>query len=128
MFPPRVKPQYVLVVEDDASLRDLYRSALGAAGFPVVAVEDGLQALQRIEATIPSAVVLDLDVPRVGGRDVYRELKASPTTEHIPIIVVTGKDASDLNADQFACIFRKPIGADELIVAIRRCLRKSALR
>jgi len=119
MFPPKAGQRYVLVIEDDAPLRELYRTALRAARFPVVAVEDGLDALHHIEASKPSAVVLDLDLPRVSGRDVYRELKGSPTTFHIPIIVVSGKDASDLNPEHFACILRKPISADELILAVR---------
>src|SRR5688572_2104598 len=127
MFPPRAGLRYVLVIEDDAPLRELYRTALRAAGYPVIAVEDGFDALHHVEASVPSAVVLDLDLPRVSGRDVYRELKASPTTWQVPIIVVSGRETSDLNPDHFACILRKPISADELIRAIQDCLRRASL-
>ena len=122
MFPPRTRQRYVLVIEDDAPLREFYRTALRAAGLTVVAVEDGLDALRHIEASAPSAIVLDLELPRVSGRDVYRELKGSPTTDDIPIVIVSGKEASDLHPDHFTCILRKPIGTDELIVAIQNCL------
>lgn len=71
--------RYVLVGENDASLRELYRSALRAAGYAVVAVEDGIDALRRVERARPEAVVLDLDLPRLSGRDVQKELKAGPT-------------------------------------------------
>lgn len=127
MFPPKAGQRYVLVIEDDAPLRELYRTALRAAGFPVIAVEDGFDALQHIETSTPSAVVLDLDLPRVSGRDVYGELKATPSTGQIPIIIVSGREASDLSPDHFACILRKPISADELIAAVQNCLRRASL-
>lgn len=124
MFPPKAGRD-VLVIEDDAPLRDLYRTVLRAAGVPVVAVEDGLHALHYLEASKPCAVVLDLDLPCVSGRDVYREMKASPATRQIPIIVVSGKDVSDLNPDHFAYILRKPISADELLGAVQDCVRRA---
>lgn len=117
--------RYVLVVEDDAPLRDLYRVALRAAGYAVVAVEDGLDALRRVERGRPDAVVLDLGLPRLGGRDVHRELKASPDTKDIPIVVVSGDDTSDLSPRDFACILKKPTNVDTLIAAVQNCLRRS---
>src|SRR6185436_1797482 len=94
--------QYVLVVEDDATLRELYRSTLRSAGYAVVAVEDGIDALRRVERGRPDAVVLDLGLPRLNGRDVKRELKSRPDTEHIPVVVVSGNDTSDLDPQDFA--------------------------
>jgi CheY-like chemotaxis protein len=88
----------------------------------VVAVEDGLTALQHIELAEPAAVVLDLNLPRVRGLDVHRELQAAPATQHIPVIVVTGQEPSDLYPTQFACILRKPFKPDELVTAVERCL------
>jgi CheY-like chemotaxis protein len=115
--------RYVLVVEDDAPLRELYRSALRAAGYAVVAVEDGVDALRRVERGRPEAVILDLGLPRLSGRDVQRELKSSPDTQHIPIVVVSGTDTSDLNPEDFACVLNKPISAEALILAVQHCLR-----
>src|SRR5688572_26673847 len=124
MVPSSIGQRYVLVVEDDAGLRELYRSALRNAGFGVVAVEDGLSALHRVESVKPRAVVLDLDLPKLGGRDVQQELKARRDTQHIPILVVSGTDTEDLNPEDFACILRKPISADELVSAVQQCLAK----
>ena len=115
----------VLVVEDDPVLREFYRTTLTAAGYVVVAVEDGLDALRRIDDRVPQAIVLDLSLPRVGGRDVSRELKARPGTRRIPIIVVSGTDMEDLNANDFACVLRKPVDPDALIDAIEHCLRSA---
>ena len=114
--------RYILVVEDEAPLRELYRSALRAAGYAVVGVEDGMEALRLIDSGKPRAVVLDLALPRLNGRAVSRELRAHEHTQDIPVIVVTGTDTSDLNPDQFACILHKPIDPDALVDAVQKCV------
>jgi DNA-binding response OmpR family regulator len=117
------KSTVVLIVEDDAALRALYRAALQLEGYAVIAVEDGLDALRYIDTNTPSAIVLDLDLPRLGGRDVQRELTAGMDTHGIPIIIVTGGDTSDLDPKDFACILRKPLHPESVVDAVRRCLR-----
>lgn len=111
-------------MEDDPQLRMLYRSVLTAAGYVVVAVEDGVDALRHLDANGPDAVVLDLGLPRLHGRDVQREIAAHSDTRAIPIIVVTGGDTGDLTASDYACILRKPIDPESLVEAVQRCLRK----
>ena len=111
----------ILVVEDDAGLRELYRTALRVAGYAVVAVEDGLDALRFVEQAAPAAVVLDLGLPRLGGRDVGRELAAHDDTRHIPIIVATAESGT-LDEHEYACVIRKPFHPAELVAAVRRCL------
>jgi CheY-like chemotaxis protein len=115
--------RYILVVEDDHALRDLYRSTLRAAGYAVIGVEDGQDALRTVEVGKPWAVVLDLALPRLSGRDVSKELRANPDTRHIPILVVSGNDTSDLDPSQFACVLKKPIDPDALIDAVEQCAR-----
>jgi DNA-binding response OmpR family regulator len=113
----------VLVVEDDPNLRQLYRSALTLAGYIVIAVEDGIEALRHVEADIPRLVVLDLGLPRLSGHDVQRELAAHIETQNIPIVVVTG-ETGDLNPADFACVLRKPIDPHDLLEAVQKCLRR----
>jgi CheY-like chemotaxis protein len=113
----------VLVVEDDRELRQLFRSTLTIAGYAVMAVEDGLGALRVIDqGTVPSAVVLDIGLPRVGGYDVKGELGAHVETRGIPIVVVTGSDVH-IDEREFACVLRKPIHPDVLLDAVSKCLR-----
>lgn len=112
----------VLVVEDDPVLRTFYRSALTIAGFTVVAAADGVEALYHIEGYQPAAIVLDLGLPRMSGHDVGRELASHPGLRDIPVIVVTGEDG-DIDPGKFACILRKPVSANALIVAVENCLR-----
>jgi two-component system phosphate regulon response regulator PhoB len=102
----------------------MYRTALRAAGYAVTAVEDGTDALRQIEQGLPSAVILDLALPRLDGRDVHRELKSRPDTRDIPIVVVTGVDISEADQSSFACVLRKPCDAERLVDAVERCLRR----
>ena len=115
----------VLVVEDDRQARELFRTALRAEGYKVVAVEDGLDALKFLEAETPAAVVLDLGLPRLHGGDVLREMESMGLTHSVPVIVVTGESRPVLNELDFACVLRKPIGAEELIAAVRGCIAKA---
>ena len=110
------------MVEDDHALRDLYRSTLRAAGYAVIGVEDGREALKMVETGKPRAVVLDLALPRLDGREVSRELRANPTTQDIPVLIVSGTDTSDLDPDQFACVLKKPIEPDTLVHAVQQCM------
>lgn len=124
MAPPARKTTIlVLVVEDDPALRTFYRSALMIAGYAVIAVEDGIDALRRIESDVPDLVILDLVLPRLGGRDVLAELKSRTETRHIPIMVVSGTETSDLSQADVACVMRKPVTSEELIAAVEKCLR-----
>jgi CheY-like chemotaxis protein len=114
----------ILVIEDDEAVRSMLRTALQSAGYAVVAVEDGLSALQRIEQDTPSAVVLDMALPRLSGRDVHRELAARPDTSQIPIVVVSGSDLSDLNPSEFSSVLRKPVHPDAVVFAVENGLRR----
>jgi CheY-like chemotaxis protein len=123
---PSAERAIVLVVEDDPKLRELFRSTLTIAGYSVRAVEDGLDALRLLDqGTVPSAVVLDMGLPRLGGYDLKREFHAHVETRSIPIVVVTGSDV-DIDERGFACVLRKPIHPDALVDAVAKCLRGTA--
>jgi two-component system, OmpR family, phosphate regulon response regulator PhoB len=113
----------VLVVEDDQELRTVFRFALKNAGYRVVDVEDGGDALRHVEHEAPSAVVLDLGLPRVSGRDVQRELAAGDATRRIPIVVVTGTATDDLDEKDFAAILHKPVHVDTVVEVVDHLLR-----
>jgi DNA-binding response OmpR family regulator len=122
---PPAERTTVLIVEDDRELRDLFRLSLTAAGYGVVAVEDGLDALRVIdEGGIPSAVILDIGLPRMSGHDVRRELTDNPDTSQVPIIVVTGHDPGAMKLRAFDCVLQKPVGVDSLLKAVENCLRR----
>ena len=111
---PSFSTATVLVVEDDAATREMYRQALTASGHRTIAVGDGLGALRHLEGDRPDVVVLDLVLPAVGGHDVYRELRAHPDTCDIPVVIVTGTDARDLEPNEFRFFLRKPVSPETL--------------
>ena len=125
-MPPAPRRPAVLIVEDDPELRTLYRTALSLAGYSVVAVGDGIDALRLIDANPPDIVVLDMALPRLGGRDVRLEVGSHSETAAIPIVVVTG-DARGLNTSDYACVLQKPIDLDTLVRTVERCLREAGV-
>jgi DNA-binding response OmpR family regulator len=119
---PRSRPA-VLLVEDDASTRNLYRDALKSASLSVIAAADGLEALRRLESGRPSVIVLDLGLPVLDGRDIARELAARSDTAQIPIVVVTGREHVNLRQGDAAAVLRKPVDPHDLVSAVMLCLR-----
>jgi diguanylate cyclase len=82
----------VLVVDDDPGARLLVGSALEVAGFRVITAEDGKSALLAFQAHPADCVVLDVVMPGMSGFDVCRELRASLSSRHVPILMQTSLD------------------------------------
>src|SRR5450432_2299466 len=82
----------VLVVDDDPGARLLVGSALEVAGFRVITAEDGKSAMIAFQADPADCVVLDVVMPGMSGFDVCRELRALPSSRHVPILMQTSLD------------------------------------
>jgi DNA-binding response OmpR family regulator len=115
------KKPLVLVVEDDQRLSEMYRMALGFSGIIVHQASDGVSALREIEATPPDVVVLDLDLPQLRGEAILDELADSPSTCHIPVIVVTGSEVSS-GLPRAAAVLCKPYDPEDLRMVIEQHL------
>lgn len=116
------RQQVILIVEDDAALRLMWRTALRLEGFGVVEAGDGMEALKLIEASPPDLVVLDIGLPHVDGVAVRKDLAAQVFSRDIPIVVITGS-TDDLSYLDVNCILKKPVTVDHVILAIRRCIQ-----
>jgi CheY-like chemotaxis protein len=112
----------VLVVEDDAGARNFYATSLRMAGYDVTAVEDGVDALQWMDHDLPALIVLDLELIRVSGRDVLYDLRSRENTRHLPVVIVTGSEAPNVNTADVSCLLWKPVSAAQLVDAVTRCL------
>lgn len=85
----------VFVVEDDNILAKAITTALTQAGFQVEAAIDGQEALDKIPATEPDLILLDLLLPKKSGEEVLAELKKNEATKDIPVLIATVKDDND---------------------------------
>jgi DNA-binding response OmpR family regulator len=117
--------QSILIVEDDAALRLLWRTTLRYEGFDVIEAGDGIEALRYLEQHRPDLVLLDLGLPRLDGLSVQQEIAAQASTQQIPVVIVTASP-DDLSQVNVPCVLRKPVTTDELLATVRRCLVSGA--
>ena len=117
----------ILVVEDDRAVQRALKRLFEAEGYAVQTVADGNLAVEMFRTTMPSAVVLDLRLPGIPGRDVCSELKKHAPA--VPVIVLSAaSDVSDkvllleLGADDYVT---KPFSPRELLARVRAALRRT---
>src|SRR5437588_420289 len=125
---PEIKSmEKILVVEDDRAVQKALKRLFESEGFAVDVKADGKSALEAFRASAPSAIVLDLRLPAMSGRDVCREVKQQVPT--LPIIILSATtDVSDkvllleLGADDYVT---KPFSPRELLARVRAALRRT---
>jgi CheY-like chemotaxis protein len=123
--PPPGAP-LVLIVDDNEDNREVYGIFLTLNGYRVETAVDGLDGLLKAASLGPAAVLMDLAMPRLDGWEAIRLLKASFTTNGIPIICLTGysgatdrQRAIDAGCDVF---LTRPLVPDQLLKALARVL------
>ena len=115
----------ILVVEDDPAVQKALKRLFETEGYAVEVQSDGKSAIESFQAAAPAAMVLDLRLPKVSGRDVCKEIKALAPA--LPIVVLSAaSDVSDkvllleLGADDYVT---KPFSPRELLARVRAALR-----
>jgi len=115
----------ILVVDDEQKIIQITSDYLEAAGYAVLAADNGLSALRVVEEAQPDLVILDLGLPGMNGLDVCRELRKK---SDLPIIILTARgEESDkivgleLGADDY---ITKPFSPKELVARVRAVLRR----
>jgi CheY-like chemotaxis protein len=86
---------YILAIDDDADVRELVSRALRKHGHDVQTAANAIEALQKIDAELPSLVLLDLTMPVIDGFEILERLRATPAWANLPVIVLTGRDISN---------------------------------
>lgn len=120
----------VLVVDDEADVRNFLKAALFEAGFNVILAEDGNIALEQIKKQIPDLISLDLVMPKKSGAKFYRELSKNKEWKKIPVIIVTGHARDDLGKSDLkeltmsgpGIYLEKPVKPNNYIAAIKKLL------
>jgi len=87
--------QTVLIIEDDASMRDMLRRTLEKDGWQVAEAQNGKVGLEQLEATTPALILLDLMMPEMDGFEFMDELRRRKDAPHIPVLVITAKDLTE---------------------------------
>jgi two-component system phosphate regulon response regulator PhoB len=119
----------VLVVDDEAAIRDMIQFALEKTGMAVQTASDAHEALVRISESRPDIILMDWMMPGVSGLDLTRRLRKDAYTEDIPIIMLTAKVTEDdrvagleAGTDDYVI---KPFSPRELLARIRAVMRRS---
>ena len=85
-----------------------------------------MAALSIIDSNPPDLVILDLMLPTVSGYVVQQDIAARSSTRQIPIVIVTGIADELVEHLDVACVLRKPVTPDDLLVTVRKCLRAAS--
>ena len=120
----------ILLVEDEAAIREMLHMALERAGFEVAEAADAQQAQERLVEKVPDLILLDWMLPGTSGVDLARRWKKEALTRDVPIIMLTARSEEDdrvrgfdVGADDYVT---KPFSPRELIARIRAVLRRAS--
>jgi DNA-binding response OmpR family regulator len=116
----------IMIVDDDANIRELLRVLLRGGGFEVCEAVDGRDALEQMDAENPELAVIDVMMPNMDGFELCRELRRY--YENLPLLLLTAKaelgskvKGFEMGADDY---LTKPFEGDELIMRVRALLRR----
>lgn len=91
----------VLLVEDDQEFAEMYRLKLEADGYEVKVAADGEEGLAMALDNPPDLIFLDIRMPRLGGLDMLERLRAEPTTESLPVVILSNYGEDELRKRGF---------------------------
>jgi chemosensory pili system protein ChpA (sensor histidine kinase/response regulator) len=124
LAPPPVRTPLVLVVDDSITVRRVTQRLLQREGYRVALAADGLQALERLQEERPSVVLSDIEMPRMDGFDLARNIRGDVHLKDLPIIMITSRIAAkhrehamELGVNHY---LGKPYPEEELLSLVRR--------
>jgi len=126
--PIDLPPPIILLVEDDADTRELYRAAFELEGFWMAEAPSADEAFEYAQDVMPDAILTDIGLAGDDdGIDLVRRLKALPKMSAIPVLAVTGRDMRGLPEHEglFSDILIKPVVPDVLVNRVHELLRHS---
>ena len=119
-----VRAPRVLVVDDDAVIRQLVEVNLELEGFDVVTAADGEEALERLAETTPDVVTLDVMMPGLDGFRTVERIRRDPATAHVQVLLLSARaqEADRLEGGRVGvdAYLTKPFDPEELVATVRR--------
>ncbi len=117
----------VMLVEDDASLREIYGIRLQAEGYEIVSAGDGEEALAIAVREKPDLIVADVMMPKISGFDMLDILRSTPETQNIKVIMMTALSSEDqrqrgeaLGADRY--LVKSQVGIEDVVNVVHEVL------
>ena len=117
----------VMVVEDDAALREIYSIRITAEGYEVVSAGDGEEALAMAVREKPDLILSDVMMPKISGFDMLDILRATPETANIKVVMMTALSSDDqrqrgerLGADRY--LVKSQVGIEDVVNTIHEVL------
>jgi CheY-like chemotaxis protein len=130
IMPAAVSGAALLVVDDNEELRRLTRMSLEREGFRVREAADGVEAGERLKEERPDLMLLDLEMPRVGGLEVLKLVRADADLSAVPVLIMTGSNDGESLREVFdagaADYITKPYSTPQLMARVRACLARAA--
>ncbi len=116
----------ILVVDDDASIRDLLTAAFEIEGHEVATLPDGSEAVERTAAWQPHVLILDVMMPGRDGFEVLDDLKGDARTRDVPVVMLTALEGADGEergiAGGAAYYVHKPFHLDLFVATVEMCM------
>jgi two-component system, OmpR family, KDP operon response regulator KdpE len=121
-----MKSATILIADDEPQIRRVMRATLSTQGYSIIEARDGQEAVLKFRSERPDLVILDINMPVLGGLEACREIRSGSS---VPVIILTVRSAEkdkvaalDAGADDYVV---KPFGIQELLARIRAALRRS---
>jgi chemosensory pili system protein ChpA (sensor histidine kinase/response regulator) len=125
---PAGRDAVIMVVDDSLTVRKVTQRLLEREGYRVILAKDGVDALEHLQETIPDLMLVDIEMPRMDGFDLTRNIRGNDSTHAVPIIMITSRTADkhrnyalDLGVNAY---FGKPFQEDMLLAAIAGLLKR----
>jgi chemosensory pili system protein ChpA (sensor histidine kinase/response regulator) len=116
----------VMVVDDSLTVRKISGRLLARHGYHVLTAKDGVDALEQLVDVMPDVMLLDIEMPRMDGFELARNIRGDRRLQHIPIIMITSRTADKhrQHAEEIGVnhYLGKPYDEDDLLACIRQCL------
>ncbi|MFN8399176.1 MAG: response regulator [Anaerolineales bacterium] len=109
-----------IVVEDDPYLLEIYADTLRGMDIQVETYQDGVSAMKKLKSATPNLIILDLNLPKLSGIEIFREVRKQPQTAETWVLIITANpaQAAELSEteiqSQNLLILTKPISVDQL--------------
>ena len=122
-----MRPRSILLADDTLTTREIERAILEAAGYEVVACNDGQEAWEQMAQRAFDLVVADVEMPRMDGITLTQRITTEPRTAHIPVIIITSLSSQEdrqrgLEAGASAYIVKSAFNQENLLDLVDRLI------